>query len=332
MTSVKLADVAAAAGVAKSIASRVLNDTDVSVRPATRERVFMVAERLGYRPNQAARALNRSQTRSISMVVPDFTNLAFSRIVRGAVRRAFECEHSLLVGEDNLEEQAGIGRLVRSHLIDGVIIIAAARPKHPLALLLADAGVPHVFALRAHAGSNRNVTLDDGLVSTVALDYLHSLGHVNIGHIAGPRTIDTARRRAAGVRLRARELGLPTPAVRHGAFSETGGAEAARALLDAQPRPTAIFAQSLSQAVGAQFAIVSAGYSIPDEISLISYDDMPLAEFLQPPLTTIRVPLETLGSVAFDALFDQLRGGIPSDVVVPSNPEVIVRSSTGRAL
>jgi DNA-binding LacI/PurR family transcriptional regulator len=328
--SVRLADVAERAGVAKSIASRVLNDARVTVRPETRERVLRAARDFDYHPNPAARALNRSQTRSIGMLIPDFTDVAYARVVRGAVHRAFQREYSLLVAEDSDEEVEGIRRLVRSHLVDG-LIVASVHNGHPLFPFLLDSGIPHVFALRGLPGSGRNVILDDAHAGRVAFDHLHALGHVRIGHVAGPRGIDSARRRAAGFRKRARETGVAPPIVRNAPFSEAGGFQAARELLTANPQVTAIFAQSLRQAVGVEFAAGELGYAIPDQLSLVCYDDMPLADFLRPPLTTVRVPLEALGSASFDALSEQLDGEEPRDVVVPSKPEVIVRQSTAPA-
>ena len=302
---VRLADVARHAGVAKSIASRVLNDARVTVRPETRERVLGAARELGYRPNTAARALNRARTRSVGMLIPSLSNVVYSRIVRGAVEQASGVEFSILIAEDAEREEESIRRLVRSHLIDGVII-ASVRPRHPLVPFLLEAEIPHVFALRALSGSGRNVILDDEHASRAAFDHLHELGHVRIGHVAGPRDLDSARRRAAGFRKRAKDFGAPPPVVSHADFSERGGAQATRALLTRNPELTAIFTQSLPQAVGAEFAATELDYAIPQRLSLICYDDMPLADYLHPPLTTIRVPLEALGSAAFDALLAQI--------------------------
>jgi DNA-binding LacI/PurR family transcriptional regulator len=116
--------------------------------------------------------------------------------------------------------------------------------------------------------------------------------------------------------------------VRHAPFSEAGGAQATKALLDDAPHLTAIFAQSLHQAVGVLFAAAACGRSVPDQLSVICYDDMPLAEFLQPPLTTVRVALEALGSASFDALVRQIDGNEPGDILVPADARVIVRKST----
>ena len=324
---IRLSDVADHAGVAKSIASRVLNDARVTVRSETRERVLAAARELGYRPNTAARALNRSQTRSLGMLIPSLSNVVYSRVVRGAVEQASEREFSILIAEDTAREEESIRRLVRSHLIDGVII-ASVRPGHPLVPFLQESDIPHVFALRALPGSGRNVILDDAHVSQVAFDHLYELGHRHIGHVAGPRDLDSARRRAAGFRKRSKELDAATPVVSHAEFSERGGAQATRALLSRTPGLTAIFTQSLPQAVGAAFAAPELGYAIPQRLSLVCYDDMPLSDYLHPPLTTIRVPLEALGSAAIDALLAQIDGAPFEDVTVPSNPEVIVRQST----
>lgn len=324
---IRLSDVARHAGVAKSIASRVLNDARVTVRPETRERVLAAARELGYRPNTAARALNRSQTRSLGMLIPSLSNVVYSRVVRGAVEQASLREFSILIAEDTVREEESIRRLARSHLIDGVII-ASARPGHPLVPFLQEADIPHVFALRALPGSGRNVILDDAHASQVAFDHLYDLGHRRIGHVAGPRDLDSARRRAAGFRKRAKELGAAAPVVSHAEFSERGGAQATRALLTRNPELTAIFTQSLPQAVGAEFAASELGFPIPERLSLVCYDDMPLADYLHPPLTTIRVPLEALGAAAIDALLGQIDGAAGQDVTVPSNPEVIVRQST----
>ena len=209
---IRLSDVARHAGVAKSIASRVLNDARVTVRPETRERVLAAARELGYRPNTAARALNRSQTRSLGMLIPSLSNVVYSRVVRGAVEQASLREFSILIAEDTVREEESIRRLARSHLIDGVII-ASARPGHPLVPFLQEADIPHVFALRALPGSGRNVILDDAHASQVAFDHLYDLGHRRIGHVAGPRDLDSARRRAAGFRKRAKELGAAAPVV-----------------------------------------------------------------------------------------------------------------------
>lgn len=324
----RLADVARRAGVAKSIASRVLSGAEVTVRAETRERVEAAARELGYHAHPAARALNNSQSRSIGMLIPSMTNVVYSRIVRGAVQRAFDHEFAIFTAEDTEEQADSIQRLVRAHLLDG-LIVASARPHHPLLPFLRSSGIPHVFALRGVTGSGRNVLIDDDRAARLAVEHLASAGHVRLGHVGGPRDVDSARRRARGFAKAASELEL-TAATERAEYSERGGARATRALLAAHEDVTAIFAASLPQAVGVLYTANELGIAIPDQLAVISYDDMPLAEFLCPAVTTIRVPLEELGAAAFEALYRQIDGDEPADIVVDSAPQVIARKSTER--
>lgn len=329
---VRLADVALAAGVAKSTASRILNRSpDLCVRPRTRERVLETARRLEYRPHAAARGLARAETGALGVVIPNLAAPVYARIVRGAFRRALERDFVVLLAEDVTPRETDevFARLIRAGRIDG-LVVASARPGHPLLRSLRRHAIPHVFANRGVRGSGRSVVMDDARASEAALDHLVGLGHVRVGHVGGPRKIDPARRRADSFLRHAARLGLEAAPVEQGEFTETGGAEATRRLLTAVPDVTAVYAGSLAQAVGALHAAAELGRSVPDDVSLVSFDDMPLAGFLRPPVTTIGMPLAELGAAAVDALVDQLLGAPPRDVVVPSEPEVIVRMSTAR--
>jgi LacI family transcriptional regulator len=325
----RLQDVALRAGVTKSIASRILNAAPVLVRPETRARVEAAARDLGYRPNPAARALNRSSTGSVAFVVPDLANVVYSRIVRGAVRAATASDLSVLVMEDT-PGGGDVAALVASGRIDGVIMLAA-RPGHPLLPLLLAGGTPCVFAHRGVAGSGRNVTIDDAHASELAVAHLHGLGHRRIGHVAGQRGIDTAERRVAGFRASAKRLGLTAAPVLRAEYGEQHGADAARRMLARDPEITAIFTASLPQAIGVRAAAAELGLDVPRQLSIVSYDDMPFVEFLQPALTTVRVPLEELGETALHALHDQLAGNPAREHVIATAPQIVVRQSTAEA-
>ena len=325
----RLEDVARSAGVSKSIASRVLNsDPELLVRPETRERVLRAAHDLHYRPHAAARGLKRAETGAIGLLVPPLTNPVYVRIIRGAVERALARDFVVLLAEDldsgRADETAQ--RLVQAGRIDG-LIVASARPGHPVLRSLRREGVPHVFVNRGVSRSGRNVVMNDARASAVALDHLAALGHERVGHVAGPRELDTARRRAAGFRKHATRLGLDVD-VAEGDFQETGGAKAGRALLERSPDLTALYASTLSQAVGLLHVAWELGLRVPADLSVVAYDDMPLADYLRPPLTTVRMPLAELGAAAVDALLEQLLGGEAHDVTVETEPEVIVRGST----
>jgi DNA-binding LacI/PurR family transcriptional regulator len=327
----RLEDVARSAGVSKSIASRVLNgDPALLVRPETRERVLQAAQELEYRPHAAARGLKRAETGALGLLVPPLTNPVYVRIIRGAFERALERDFVVLLVEDVDPEQAErtSSSLVQAGRIDG-LMVASARPGHPLLRSLRRQRIPHVFVNRGVPRSGRNVIVDEARASAAALDHLVSLGHRQIGHVAGPHELDTARRRTAGFLKAAAAHGLEVE-VAEGDFGENGGAAAGRWLLERRADLTALYTSTLSQAVGVFHATWELGLNVPADLSLIGYDDMPLAEYLRPPLTTVRTPLAELGAAAVDALVDQLLGGTPGDVVVATEPEVVVRASTGR--
>jgi DNA-binding LacI/PurR family transcriptional regulator len=327
---VRLEDVAVAAGVSKSIASRILNDdSDLSVRVDTRERVLEAAQRLNYRPHAAARGLRGAKTGALGLLIPDLTMPVYARIVRGAVERALERDFAVLLAEDRVAHPAEdvLASLVQAGRIDG-LIVASARPGHPLLRLLRRYGIPHVFVNRSVPESGRNVVMNDAGASEAAVDHLVELGHARIGHVAGPRKLDPARRRRDAFVRHAAELDLPGAPAVEGEFSEDGGAAAARSLLGRHARLTALYTSSLSHAVGALDTLWRLERRVPEDVSLISYDDMPLAEFLRPPVTTIKMPLAELGAAGVDALLDQLRGGSPQDVTIADEPEIVVRMST----
>jgi len=328
----RLEDVARAAGVSKSTASRILNGSPgLVVRPETRERVRLAASRLRYRPHAAARGLKRAQTGALGLLIPNLTMPVYSRIVRGAVARAFERDVAVVLVEDldDGSTDRSLEALVRSARTDG-LMIASSRRRHPLPPLLRRAGVPHVYVNRCVRGSGRNVRMADELAMVAGLDHLYALGHRRIGLIAGPEGNDPAARRAAGFRRHARTLGLELARVEEGDFTEAGGAKAARRLLRRDGKLTAIATGGLSQAIGALHAAWELGHRVPDDLSVLTIDDLSLAEYLRPPLTSVRMPLGELGAAAVDAILLQLDGGDPRDVVVETRPEVVVRSSTAR--
>jgi DNA-binding LacI/PurR family transcriptional regulator len=327
---VRLIDVARLSGVTKSAASRVLNDDSTfTVRPETRQRVWDAARELGYKPHAGAQALAGAQTRALALLTPDLTNPVYSRIVRGAYRQARARGYVVLLAEDSDDQRAdeSFADLVESGRVDG-LLIASARPTHGLLSSSRLATIPHVFVNREVAGSGRNVGMDLAAASQCALAHLHDLGHRRIGHISGPSELEPARARADGFLSRGAELGLTALPIEWSDFSEAGGAEAAERLLRTRHDITAVYTSTLPQAVGAMHAIRKCGMRIPQDVSIVAYDDLPLADFLDPPLTTVAMPLVELGAAAVDAVLAQLRGEDPADVRVATLPRIVVRQST----
>lgn len=333
----RLADVAEAAGTSKPIASRILNrDPTLSVRPELRERVITAARELGYRPHAAARALRRSRTSVLGMLVPPLLNPVYTQIVRGAFSGASEREFTLLLAEDIEEQHAEetVAQLVLTGRIDG-LIVCSTRPDHPLVARLAEHGLPHVFANRAAVGSQRNVVMDDEAGVDVALDHLHALGHQRIAHAGGPGELDPAQRRTQAFQTWHRRHGLDPSRVVEGDFLESGGAAATHEILRRWPDATAIYTSSAAQAMGAIHAAWELGIAVPQRLSIIAAADMPLAAYLVPPLTSVEMPLFELGAAAVDALIAQIEGApgepLPGDIVIPTAARLVVRGSTARA-
>lgn len=329
----RLIDVAELAGVTKSVASRILNnDATLSVRDETRLRVLESAKRLGYQAHAGARALAGSRTRALALLIPDLTNPVYSRITRGAYFQARTRGYALLLAEDTAEEGVDeqFADLVASGRVDG-LLIASARPEHPLLNMLPRTEIPYVFVNRSVTGSGRNITMNLEAASARAVSHLQDLGHRHIGHVSGPESLSPGQGRRIGLVQAARNAGLPEPAVEPGEFSEKGGYDATLRLVNAHPEVTAVYTSTLNQAIGTLHALHELGVSVPEQISVISYDDLPLADYLQPPLTTIAMPLVELGRTAVNALCDQLNGQPPGDLTIPSDPQVIRRKSTAPA-
>ncbi len=326
----RLVDVAREAGVHVSTVSRVLNDRDeAAVRPETRERILAAADRLRYRPNALARGLKTATTTTFGMLVPSLSTPVYATIVRGAVAEAWRRGYVVLVAEDDgtVTEQAW------ERLVD-------ERPdrRHPGRERRAGrpdprsssrrARSPYVFVNRRKPGSGRNVFMREEHAGRLAAEHLLGLGHVRLGHVAGPLALDTARRRADGFAAAVVAAGLEAPIVIESPFDEAGAHDAMQQLMALTPRPTGVFISNLNQAIGALAGARRMGLRVPYDVSLVSYDDDPLADFLEVPLTTIRMPLVELGAAAVGALVEQIEGAAPADLEVDTAPELVVRAST----
>ena len=327
----RLADVAAAARTSKPIASRVLNeDPSLTVSPELRERVLAAARDLGYRPHAAARSLRRAASGALGLLVPALGNPVYTQLMRGAFQRAAERGFTVVLAEDFEEQEAGeiFARLVLEGRIDG-LLVASARPDHPLLAQLAERPVPHVFVNRGLPGSNRNVRMDDERAVELVLEHLISLGHSRIVHLCGPPDLDTARRRVAVFRSFARRHGLDRAEVVPGDFSEEGGADAAERALAQWPDVTALFADMVGQAIGVLSLASRCGVRVPEDLTVVAQADTSLAAFLTPPLTAVRMPLAELGAAGVDALLEQIETGIVRDVAIETEPRLVARRSTG---
>lgn len=324
--SVRIRDVAAAAGVDASVVSRVLSGDDrLSVKPETRQRVLDAVERLQYRPNRAARTLRTATTMALGIVVPDLANATYAEISRGAEAESARHGYILLIVMGSLFERL---RLLEGR-VDGLLYAIAT--SETLDRERIPEGPPSLLVNRHEPGMGPSVTVDDAGAARMATGYLADLGHRAIAHISGPPHTDTARRRAAGYSSELSDRGIAVPGqwIVASSFDEAGGYRAATELLTNDPRPTAIFVANTRAAIGAVAAAHALGIAIPRDLSIVGFDEIPIADYLQPPLTTLRRPLAQMGARAVQLLLELIEGGSVESEMLATPSELVVRGSTG---
>jgi LacI family transcriptional regulator len=329
---IRLADVAREAGVGTSIVSRVLNgDPTVSIRPETRTRIEEAARALNYRPNAFARGLKLRRTMTLGVVIPNLAYPVNAQIIRGAERRAGLAGYVTLLADADEFLQSGEAyrRLLLEQRVDG-LLIASASTDETLLGELARSGLPFVLANRRVPHLGPSVTVDDAKGVEIAVHHLLEIGHRRIAHITGPRDADTARRRATGFRsaMRSARVAVPASYVVEATYEEEGGLRAMDRLLALATPPTAVVVWSLAAAVGALAAARRRGLRMPDELSIVGFHDAPLAEYLDPPLTTVRMPLGEMAERGIEMLLQVIEGRRVRSQVVQTLPELVRRSST----
>lgn len=333
---VKLKDVALAAGVDASTVSRVLNNQAAQrVAPETRERILATARELGYQPNPLARGLRTARTRTLGIAVPQLDNPVLSQILIGATEAAHARDYELLVTLVT-DVTAGPGvyeRLARTHRVDG-LLVSTLEDDDALVEALTRASVPCVVVNREVRGVQNSVAHDGFEAARQSTEYLLSLGHRRIGHLAGRLRGYNGAQRLAGYRaaLSAAKVGHDAALVAEAGYTLEGGERAMRELLErtaATAPPTAILAATVLSAAGALRALHAAGLRVPEDISVMSIHDVQIAEMLYPPLTTLRLPLYEMGRVAADGLIDILEGKVSKVSRVLRPEKLVVRDSTG---
>ena len=327
-----IADVARAARVHPSTVSRALND-GATLREETRARVLRAARRLDYRPSALARSLRLQRTTTLGMLVPDIANPFFPPIIRGAEDVALSRGYALVLcnTEDVPEREAAYLRVLRERQVDG-LLIASSRMSDAVITRLRRDRFPFVLVNRSAKGAELTVTVDNRTAAAEAIAHLAGLGHRRVGHIAGPQTTTTGLERAAGVRAAIRGHALANDDalwIEAAAYSEEEGYRCARLLLSRSARPTAIFGANDLIAVGALRAARAAGLRVPGDLSVVGFNDIRQAELLEPPLTTVRVPMYDMGAAAARLLIARLEGETIHEphIVLPAT--LAIRASTG---
>jgi DNA-binding LacI/PurR family transcriptional regulator len=324
-------DVAKHAGVSTATVARVLSGrTPVSDDLAARVRQA-VAE-LRYVPNGVARSLSRGRTHLLGLLVSDIANPFVAQVARGLEDEAAKHGYHVLVGSSDFDpgrESQLLGSFA-ARTVDAVALVSASGATEAMQRLL-DTQIPLVFVDRRPDNDIRApmIRTDNLTAAHDAVGYLIGLGHRDLAMISGPPTLPTASQRLKGFRVACEEAGLRVreECVRQGFLGVEGGYRAAREVLALTPRPTALFSFNNMLAVGALRALREAGVSVPRDLSLITFDDMDLFPFVDPPITAIAQPAYQIGTEAARALISLLSGNqfVPREVVLPT--EFRLRSS-----
>ncbi|MGH8927585.1 MAG: LacI family DNA-binding transcriptional regulator [Acidimicrobiia bacterium] len=333
-----LRDVANRARVHASTASRALNPATRSlVNAETVERVLRAARDLGYRPNSLARGLKTNRTNTIGMLLPDLTNPLFPPIVRGIEDTLGAADYTLILANtDNhpqREHQTAAKMLERR--VDG-LMLATAHRRAPLIDEIIASGMPVVLVNRTVDDPQvPAVTGDDHAGIGLAVRHLVGLGHTRIAHVGGPQHLSTGLNRHQSFLAWSRIEGLEPDrdlVVFADWYQEEPGAKAFRSLLDRRDDFTGVIAANDLIAIGCYDVLKDAGRTIGRDMSVVGYNDMPFADQLHPPLTTIRIPHYQIGVKAAGLMLDILEDPVgTSPVSIRLAPTLVVRKSTGPA-
>ena len=337
MTSPTLEQVAALAGVSRATVSRVVNGSP-KVSPAVRAQVERAVAKLGYVPNRAARSLVTRRADSVALVVSEpharfFSEPFFAGMVRGVSAALAETgvQLLLLIAHD-LPDRGRLERYVVGGHVDGVLL-ASLHGHDPLPATLERAGVPAVLVGRpaADRGAPASyVDADNRGGARAAVGHLAGRGRRRIATITGPLDMGVGLDRLDGYRdgLAAAGLDADPGLVEPGDFTEEGGAAATARLLERPGPPVdAIFAASDLMAAGALRALRAAGRRVPEDVAVVGFEDSAVARYAQPPLTTVRQPIEEMGRQATRLLLDKVAGEAGGMHLI-LDTELVVRAST----
>lgn len=326
---VTILDIARATGVSKSSVSRFLDDRSSPSNNPTALLVRRAAAELGYIRDASAANLRRGATGMIGVIVPRLTDTVMAMLYEALSRAASQRQRFTIVAtteDDRAANQQAVDRLL-ARGVDG-LVLATTRMGDGLAQRLSDRGVRFVLALRTDEVHPSSVG-DDRLGGFLATRHLIDLGHSQIGLIAGPADASNAIGRVEGYRQAMTEAGLEVRPewIVQSTFGLEAGHQAARQLMLLQNRPTAIFAVNDNTAIGALSALSQMGLSVPGQVSIVGYNDIPIVSHLPTPLTTVRVPFDQIAARALDLLIDSEDA---SPNISRTAPTLIPRQTTAR--
>lgn len=322
-------EVAKLSGVSVATVSRVLNG-NAPVGLAKREKVEAAIKSVDYRPNLLAKGLRKKSGHLIGYVVPEIQAKVFPNYIRYVEEFVREKGFSMILGntnDDPKQEQSFINSLIQRE-VDGIIFSRGPREDHPTALPYTK-HIPIVVLRTIEHENVPNVGVDNYHAGKLAAEHLLGLGHRKIAMIQGPMTLALCRERARGFTetLLAHGCDLPQVMIGDGDFTVRAGAEATARIVQAE-QPTAIWAHNDDMAFGAAKYLRLMGLIVPRDVSLVGMDNLLIAEFMEPGLTTVMQPYELLCSKAVEMLFREIGGDLIEEKSVLLKPKLVIRDST----
>lgn len=327
-----LQSIAEAAGVHRSTAARALDPAQAHrISPEVVEKVRTEALRQGYRRDAIAASLRTGRSRLVGVVLPDLANPVFAPILDGIGAALAQGGYSMLVAEGGADEgrQVAIVEELIARRVDG-LVLATVRRSDPVLTVCLGAGVPTVLVNRAEDDLRAATVVSDDIGGMrLAVEHLVALGHRRIGHLAGSEALSTGVLRRRGFEAAMASAGLDASAVSVApAYSRPLGQAATAFLLDTWPGLTAVAASNDLLALGAYQELKQRGLSCPDDISVVGYNDMPLVDMVDPPLTTVRIAHAEMGRTAAQQLLERLSDADVATRMQFMPVELVVRAST----
>ena len=332
---VTMADVAREAGVSLMTVSRVVDHKD-GISEATRQRVQLIIDRLGYRPSDIARSLATDRTGTIGLVVVDNANPFFSEVARGVEHVAYAQGYNVFLcnTEEDTQRELTVLRSLEEKRVDGLVLCSSRLDDNVLLGALANHAAVVLVNRCLDDARFGSIKVNDVKGGRLAVEHLIAGGHTAIGMLAGPQNSHSGQQRAEGYRvaMAAANLTCRPEWTRHCLPIVDSGYRAAHDLLMEHPDLTALFCYNDLSAVGAMQACQTFDRRVPDDVAVMGFDDVPLASWVTPPLTTCRVPMYDIGRQAMVVLLDHIshpdeREGLSFEKHVMIEPELVIRAS-----
>jgi len=326
---VSIFDVAKKSGLSVVTVSRVLNNAP-SVREKNRDKVLQAMKELNYQPNAAARSLARGRTGIIGLSLSTLHDSFFDAVVKEISDRLEEQGYFLALSIVTGREESMHRLMLQEDRVDGVIMLSPIKEDESM-FELKKRNIPFVMLDNQQPGTSApSVIVDNFKGGYEATRHLIELGHKQIAHISGPQFFLSSRERERGFRQAMEEAGLTPFAVEQGMFQIKSGNQIASAWVASGNLPTAIFAADDYIALGVMDAFKNAGIRVPNDVSVVGFDDQIIASEFRPMLTTVRQPAEKIGRLGVELLLGMIRGSSKRNHTVQLDPELIIRESTAR--